>query len=417
MAEHKIDDLKSSQNSYVFGTKLASVQDFRMDRRRKFELGELIQVAVCAVLSGADNWNEIESFARAKEAWLKRFFRLESGLPSHDTFRRVFSLLKPEALDRIFETWVLERVDLTSRQQIAIDGKSLRGSRDHKTDPVHIVSAFLPGASLVLGQERVPKKQNELEAIYRLLNRLPVSGHTITIDALGCQMSVVAGILAHKADYLLALKRNQPATYDEVFQAFLKLMPTPKKACDFDDRFDESHGRVVRRTTRVLRNLRWIKTKDRWQDLKSLIEVESVRRIKSTGEVGREKRYFISSLQVTAKEFQEMIRGHWGIENRLHWVLDVSFKEDQSRIRFKNAAENFSLLRRLSLNLIRSQSAPSAGVLSNRRRAGWDENFLESLLLPKPVVIAPPPETRKPFDVSELFLSPASYRAWSESIR
>ncbi len=372
-------------------------------------------MAVCAVLSGADNWNEIESFARAKEAWFRKFLKLEGGVPSHDTFRRVFSELAPQELEQIFEVWVMAQVNFKVRQQIAVDGKALRGSHDGKTDPVHIVSAFLPTSDLVLAQERVPKKKNELEAIYRLLSRLPVAGHTITIDALGCQVSVVDSILTAKANYLLALKRNQLATYEEAVAAFLKLPPQTGRTWDLDDRFDNSHGRIVRRTTRVIRNLRWFKEKERWPALSSLIQVESIRQIKGSGTIAHESRFFISNLKTTAHEFQKMIRCHWGIENKLHWALDVSFKEDQSRIRFKNSAENFSLLRRLSLNLIRSQADAPSGILSTRRRAGWDEKFLEGLVLqqtPEPIATEP---LKMPLKISDLFLSPASYKEWSES--
>ena len=416
VSQYKKDDFKSSQNSYVFGTSLSKVQDFRINRRMKFDLTEVIQVAVCAVLSGADNWNEIECFARAKELWFKKFLKLKSGIPSHDTFRRVFSELAPQELEQIFEVWVMAQVNFNMHQQIAIDGKSLRGSHDGKTDPVHIVSAFLPDSNLVLAQERVPKKQKELEAIYRLLNRLPVAGHPITIDALGCQANVVASIVAAKAKYLLALNRNQIATYDEASAVFLKLPPQTGRAWDIEDKFDESHGRTVRRTTRVIRNLRWFKAKERWPDLGSLIQVESIRKIRRTNIVAHERRFFISNLKATATEFQKMIRCHWGVENNLHWALDVSFKEDQSRIRFKNSAENFSLLRRLSLNLIRIQADASSGILSARRRAGWDEKFLEDLVLRWMPTHLTTESLMGSLKVSDLFLSPASYKEWSESI-
>lgn len=368
-------------------------------------------IAICAVISGADGWNDVECFGRAKQKWLQKFLKLTNGIPSHDTFRRVFSVMPSENLEIGFSKWIKTLYPRTGGDVIAIDGKTLRRSLVNGAAATHIVSAWSAKHNAILAQEKVANKAGELTAIPILLKRLCIDGDTITIDALGCQTEIASTILKSEANYVLSLKANQPTTYLAV-KTYFETKIKDKAGIvgrNFYDSFDSK--RRVRRIVWVVRGLSFMKTRDKWPGLKSVIAVESCRFNKNS--VAREVRFFISSLNVSAKEFGQIIRSHWGIENHLHWSLDVSFREDDSRLRYKNSAQNFSVLRRIALNLIR-QHQVSRGIMSRRRRAGWDESFLEEILnkmSPRSTTV------ERSFVFADLFLSPASYKEWSESIQ
>ena len=400
-----------SQNSYVFETFFRNLPDTRLHRRRKHDLQEVLAITICAVVSGADGWNDVESYGRAKESWLRQILRLENGVPSHDTFRRIFSLMAPWELERCFDAWIKATFPGQDGDVIAIDGKTLRRSHSGEQPPVHIVSAWSTKYNAVLAQEKVANKAGELTAIPLLLDRLPIHGNTITIDALGCQTEIAAQILKAGANYVLSLKANQPTIFTAAKTYFeAKLRDAPARAeRNFDDSYDKT--RRVRRIVWVVRGLSFLETRDKWPGLESVVVVESTRM--DMGPLVKEVRFFISSLNVSAKEFGRIIRSHWGIENKLHWSLDVSFREDESRLRYKNSAQNFSVLRRIALNLIRQHQA-SRGIMARRRRAGWDDDFLDDVLRG----ISPPPRPKQcELSFSDFFLSPAKYKEWSESTR
>ncbi len=373
----------------------------------------MLAIAVCAVISGAEGWNDVESYGQAKAVWLKQFLKLENGIPSHDTFRRIFSIMAPEELERCFHAWIRVIYPNDGDDVIALDGKTLRRSFGGEQSAIHIVSAWSTKYRAVLAQEKVADKAGELSAIPVLLNRLSLRGDTVTIDALGCQTEIAAQILKAGGNYVLSLKANQPTIFTAAksyFEANLK-DTCGRCARNFDDSYDKH--RQTRRIVWVVRGLSFLETRDKWPGLESIVIIESVRCHKNR-RMTKEIRFFISSLKVSANEFGRIIRSHWGIENHLHWSLDVSFREDESRLRYKNSAQNFSILRRIALNLIRQQHQSSRGIMARRRRAGWDDEFLGDVLrgISKP----PPPKLHLPA-FSDLFLSPTNYKEWSESIR
>ena len=343
-----------------------------------------MRVAVAAVLAGAENFTEIAQFAKTREVELRALFDLKGSVPSHDTFRRVLSLMSVRDLEAALSALVSSQVDLDQFRHIAIDGKTICASGDQRRKPAHVVSAYLPEAGITILQERVASKSFELEALYRIVERLPrMPKRIITIDALGCQVELVRAIVNAGHDYVLSLKRNQIKTFRKVEKAFSIYPWRPRRSDDVFDDWDESHGRLVRRTTRAIRKFKFVERK-KWPKLQTILSVNSIRTMRSTGAMANEDRYFISSLgrEKTAEEFAKLIRGHWGIENKLHWVLDVAYGEDRSRLRCEKAAENFSSLRKLSLNLIRThpdESVRAMSIASIRKRAAWDPEFLRLL--------------------------------------
>jgi predicted transposase YbfD/YdcC len=358
-------------------------------------LGDLFAIAIVAVICGADSWVDVAMFAQSKRSWLGTFLDLEHGIPSHDTFGRVFARIDPEAFERCFSRWmasVKAQHATEGTRLIAIDGKSIRRSFEHawdKSGMVHLVSAFAEHNRMVFAQVATDSKANEIEAIPRLLELLDLGeGDVVTIDALGCQKQIAEQIAVKQdADYVLAVKGNQPTLHEKLKhlldEAVLENFAGIKH--DFIETVDGDHGRIETRRLWVTDQVQHLGEAilTQWPALSSVAMVECVRELQSGATTQRsvERRYFISSLQnPTAAMMSNCIRGHWSIENRLHWQLDVSFGEDQRRIRKNHGAENFSRLCRMSLNLLKSDKTLKVGIKAKRLRAGWDEPYLLRLL-------------------------------------
>ena len=353
----------------------AELTDPRVERTREHLLEEILLIAIAAVLSGASGWNEIEDYGKAKREWLSTFLRLPAGIPSHDTFNRVFSALDPEELEKGFVGWVASIAQLTAGEVVAIDGKALRGTRQAGKTLVHLVSAWANQNNLVLAQRRVDDKSNEITAIPKLLQMLELSGTVVTIDAMGCQRTIAQKIVDQKADYILAVKENQGHLLEEIQDSF-RMLAVDAVA----EEVDGGHGRVERRTCSVIVDLSLLEKASHWPSLQGMVRIEAERFHKATGTTERETRYYITSLPPQAAQLNRAIRQHWGIENKLHWVLDVAFGEDLSRKRQGHAAQNFSLLNRIALNLLRQDKTCKLGIHGKRLKAGWDNHYLLKLL-------------------------------------
>ena len=355
-------------------------------RNAVHKLHDILVVAVCAVICGADGWVAVETFGNSKVPWLKTFLDLPGGVPSHDTFGRVFAALDPDAFERCFVAWVDGVAAASGGRLIAIDGKAIRRSFERGWDRsgmAHLVSAYVDANRLVFGQVAVADKRNEVEAIPRLLGLLDVGGATVTIDAAGCQADVARRIVDAGGDYVLAVKGNQPALYAKakmlLDEAILQGMEGVSHG--FDEEVDAGHGRVETRRVWVTDEVRWLgDLGERWAGLASVAAVERRREVMA-GPTTVERHYYISSLAGTdARRVAEAVRGHWAVENKLHWQLDVSFREDERRIRKGHGAENYSRLCRLALNLLKRDQSVRAGVQNKRTKAGWDEHYLLRLL-------------------------------------
>ena len=354
----------------------SSLTDPRVERTREHRLDDILFIAIASVICGAEGWNDMEEFGKSKQEWLKSFLELPGGIPSHDTFNRVFSALDPEELEGCFLEWTRSVADLCGHEVIAIDGKSICGSRDAGNKRiVHMVSAWAEQNHIVLGQVKVDEKSNEITAIPRLLDLLVLKGCIVTIDAMGCQKDIATKIIDKEANYLLALKGNQGNLLEQVEDSFRFLPVT-----DFNEQIDAGHGRIETRRCFLISDLSMIEAKQEWTCLNCLVKIESQRYIKSTGKTETQTRFYISSLPPNAKLINRSTRAHWGIENSLHWVLDVGFNEDASRKRTGFAAQNYSLLNRIALNLLKNDKTTKVGVRGKRLKAGWDNNFLIKII-------------------------------------
>lgn len=350
------------------------------------QLHDILIIALCAVICGANGWVEVEVFANAKIAWFSTFLDLKHGIPSHDTFGRVFACLNPDAFERCFVAWTRAVAQTAEGRLIAIDGKSIRRSFRHawdKSGMAHLVSAFVDANHLVFSQVAVEDKSNEIDAIPRLLGLLDLEGATVTIDALGCQKEVARQIIEAGGDYVLAVKENQPALYAKVSklldEAILEGFEGLSHASH--ESSDDNHGRVETRRVWVTDEIDHLgSVQQEWAGLSSVAVVESTRQVLA-GKTSTERRYFISSLKgVDARQMATAVRGHWAVENKLHWQLDVSFREDERRIRKNHGPENFSRLCRIALNLLKQDRSIKIGVHGKRLKAGWDEPYLLRLL-------------------------------------
>ena len=345
-------------------------------------LVDIIVIAICAVICGADNWCDIQDFAKQKEKWLKSFLSLPNGVPSHDTFRRVFSILSPKAFRHHFADWIKSVKQVSHGEIVSIDGKTLRRSYDKGSNKaaIHMVSAWASANSVVLGQQKVNDKSNEITAIPELLKLLELKGCIVTIDAMGTQKDIARDIIDAKADYVLALKANQPRLYEKVESFFQQAVENGKpisQALDFYEQKDHGHGRDEHRRYYAYGGLDWLKEKKEWKGIKSIGMVEADRL--ADGKMTTQRRYYISSLEAKAKDIGLAIRGHWGIENSLHWVLDIAFREDECRKRAGYSGENFSVLRHIALSALRSE-ASKRSIKGKRLRAGWNKDYLEKVI-------------------------------------
>jgi predicted transposase YbfD/YdcC len=366
----------------------AGLTDPRVDRTRVHRLGDLVTIALCAILCGANDWVAVETFGRTKEAWLRTFLALPGGIPSHDTFGRVFARLDPAEFQQCFVAWVQALVGAVTGQVVAVDGKTLRRSADraHGRGAVHLVSAWATATRLVLGQEATAAKSNEITAIPRLLRLLDLAGCVVTIDAMGCQTAIAAQIHAQGADYVLALKGNQPTLLRTVVAAFAAPEPAGPEPWgpaeqDTAQTLDKGHGRLERRRYRALSDpdlLACLDPQAAWPGLRSVVQVQAVRRAGAQRTV--EARYYLTSLPPDAAALGQAIRQHWGVENDLHWVLDVHFREDASLVRNGDGAQNFAVLRHLALNLLRQEPTHRGSLATKRFRAALDDTYLGRLL-------------------------------------
>ena len=348
-------------------------------------LNELLLVALGGVTSGADDWVSVVKWARLKVDWLRRFLPFDNGIASHDTFSRVFSLLEAKGFEANFIGWMQQLCPTLAGQVIPMDGKSLRGSHDAGTNMTHLVSAWHSGAGLVLGQVRTAAKSNEITAIPQLLDALDVKGATITIDAMGCQHEIVKKIVDKQAHYIVAVKNNQPTLASAVESLFEATdAGVHEGRLQQDITLDKDHGRLETRRCVVAHDLSFIDQQAQaWPGLKSVVMIESKREFingRDKGKSSTEWRYYISSLQLEAAEFNRQVRAHWAIENSCHWVMDMTFAEDDCRIRVGDGAQNFAILRRIALNLIKQEKSTKTSFNIKRLQAGWSTDYLETLL-------------------------------------
>jgi predicted transposase YbfD/YdcC len=359
----------------------AHIQDPRLERTKLHLLEDILALTICAVVCGADTFVAVEQFGRAKHDWLKGLLRLSNGIPSHDTIGDVLARIDPQAFEQGFLDWVRGVAELSKGEVVAIDGKHLRRSYDRHSNKaaIKMVGAWAAENHLVLGQVKIDDNANEISTIPKLLAVLDVTGCIVTIDAAGCQRAIAEQIRDQGADYVLSLKDNQEGLHDEVATLFQRLAGRDYRGCDKHQTLDGEHGRIEQRRGYALEIAdRGLVDTDGWADLRSVLLVESER---SLGEkTTREQRLFISSLGADAQRLMEAVRCHWHIENQMHWVLDVAFSEDASRIRKDHAPENMATVRRMALNLLRQEKSLKVGVANKRLRAGWDEAYLRKIM-------------------------------------
>lgn len=359
----------------------APLEDPRIPGLITYPLDELLLTTLCAVLCGCKDWDEISYWGTCHIEWLKKLLPFTNGVPSAQTFNRVFSAIDSKVFNILFEKWVNSFQSNCLQNHVAIDGKTVRGSKQRQdgSGAIHIVSAFATGSGLVIGQQKVNDKSNEITAIPELLKRLALEGSVVTIDAMGTQKAIVSEMHSKKADYLLALKENHKELYEDV-ELFFK---SNDKNVVWDDAVDTDagHGRIEVRSCTVTREVDWLKERHPgWKGLSSIAKVESLRTNKKSGDESKEVRYYISSLSRKASEVAKLVRDHWGIENSLHWCLDVNFKEDSCRTRTDHGAVNLATIRKIAFNLLKLNK----GKCSMKRTmltACWNLNFLSSLLL------------------------------------
>ena len=367
-----------------FQDHFASLTDPRSSHapNQRHQLIDILVIAICAVICGADGWEDIAEYGKAQAEWFAQLLELPHGIPSHDTFRRVLSRLDPEELTQCFMSWAGALSDVSGGDIVSIDGKTLRHSFDWATSKaaIHMVSAWANANRLVLGQLKVDDKSNEITAIPKLIEMLELAGATVTIDAMGCQKDIAQAITDQGADYVLALKKNHQTLYGNV-----TLFLDDAQATAFVDvphayheTVDGDHGRIETRRYWITSDIEWLGAKASWADLHSIGMVESRREVGDGVEI--ERRYFLTSLPCDGVRFAHAVRQHWGVENSLHWVLDVSFNEDACRIRKDQGAQTFSVLRHIALNLLRRESRHKRGVKARRKRAGWDRDYLLQVL-------------------------------------
>lgn len=360
----------------------AGLEDPRIERQKRHKLGDILVIAVCAVLCGAESFPAIEDFGRVRYAWLKQFLELPNGIPSHDTFNRVLRLLDPVQFQACFLSWMQAVAEETQGEVVAIDGKTLRRSFDKSSTKraIHMVSAWATENGVVLGQCKVDDKSNEITAIPELLKLLALKGCIVTIDALGCQRAIAQQLVEDQADYVLALKENQPTLHQAVEQ-FLVTGPEAdahRTQCEYYDHHERGHGRTESRGYWITDGLPELGVGQPWPGLRSIGMVEATRTL--AGQRTVEQRFYLTSLAADAQVFARAVRNHWGIENGLHWTLDVTFREDQSRLRKGHGPENFAVLRHIALNLLRQE--PSQKSLPRKRLAcALDPDYLLKVLL------------------------------------
>lgn len=358
------------------------VEDPRIERSKAHLLIDILTIAILAIICGADGWVGMESYGNAKASWLRTFLELPNGIPSHDTFSRVFARLEPEQLQTAFLSWVRSVSQITEGEVIAIDGKRVRRSYDEGKNQgaIHMVSAWASQNRIVLGQVKVDNKSNEITAIPALLKVLDLEGCIVTIDAMGTQRAIAQQIVTQEGDYVLALKGNQGGLYEDVQQLFNWAHKQSFEGIDHDfyETIDANHGRIEKRRCWSLGQVEGLINSQQWAKLTSVAMVEAIR--EESGQTSRAIRFYISSLQPKAQQLAEAIRSHWSVENPLHWVLDVAFNEDDCRIRTGHAPENLVILRHLAVSALNQEKTAKLGIKNKRLRAGWDNDYLLKVL-------------------------------------
>ena len=362
------------------------LEDPRIERSKRHGLLDIITIAICAVICGADSWVYVEMFGKSKEDWFRSFLDLPNGIPSHDTFGDVFSRLNPDRFQECFMEWSQAVADLLPGEVVAIDGKTVRRSHDKRAgqQAIHLVSAWAAANTLTLGQVKTDQKSNEITAIPRLLELLELNGCIVTIDAMGCQKEIAQRILDRGADCLLAVKENQGRLYQDVRDLFdgAEELGWDGVPYDYATTLNKGHGRIERRECWAISDpscLGYLSTGGDWPGLRSVVKV--VGRRETDKGITVQPRYYISSLDVSAERLLEAVRAHWSIENSLHWSLDVTFREDQSRVRKDHGPQNMATLRQISHNLLKRETSLKVGIQGKRLQAGWREDYLLKVLL------------------------------------
>ena len=367
----------------------AVLDDPRYPRKVEHRLVDVLVIAVCAVVAEAETFEDIALYGRCKEDWLRRFLELPGGVPSHDTFRRVLMLIDPDAFERCFLTWVREAFragadgETNGFEQVAVDGKTVRHSFDRRRgrSPLHLVSAYATGCGLVLAQRAVDDKGGEAAALPALLDGLHLDGCLVSLDALSCRRDVAGHIVSRGADYLLALKGNQGKVHDEVRDWFAEhAFDRGGDLRPCFDAFDDAHGRLVRRRVFACVDAGRFATLRDWPGVATVLATETIRGVTGTGVVTAEIRYYLSSSTAPPEVLAQAIRRHWAIENGQHWVLDVGFGEDRSRVRERTAARNLAVLRRIALDLLRADTSTKASLKGKRKTAAWNDAYMTKLL-------------------------------------
>lgn len=362
-------------------TKLASifsqVKDPRRDLLKLHKLNDILLISTLAVICGADTWKDIETFAISKEEFLQTFLELPNGIPKLDTYRRVLAAIDSQCFENCFVEWVNSFTTLNDKEVVAIDGKTIRGAKSNGgKSPIHMVSAWASEQNIVLGQVKTHEKSNEITAIPELLEILSLENTVVTIDAMGCQKEIAAAIIKKEADYILAVKGNQKKLYQNIQDEFIfgKNIITSTSQ-------DLDHGRIETRVCSIITDFQFINPLNMWKNLVTVVKIESTREFKNSNKPKETAtRYYISSLKDSAKSFQRAIRSHWGVENKLHWTLDVAFSEDASRKRIGNSAQNFSMITKIALNLLKNEKTVKQGVKGKRFKAALDNQYLIRVL-------------------------------------
>ena len=362
---------------------LGDISDYRKNTpNKRHELIDVLVIALCGMISGADDWVSIETYGKTKEDWFSQFLSLPHGIPSHDTFNRIFSRINSEQLMTCFLAWIKSVCPVMGREVVAIDGKTLRRSHDKNNAKaaIHMISAWATDRHLVLGQLKTAEKSNEITAIPELIESLITEGCLFTLDAMGCQKAIATKIIASDGDYLIAVKGNQALLADAIKATFeeKKNKPYLCPPIDFDETQEINRDRYEIRRCWVTSSLSKLTMADDWDGLTTIAKIESERTL--NGRTSIEHRYYICSCEANAAEINQAVRSHWGVENSLHWVLDMAFREDECRVRKKFGAENLARLRHMALNLLKQDKTAKIGIKNKRLKAGWDNDYLLHLL-------------------------------------
>jgi predicted transposase YbfD/YdcC len=375
----KVDQANGNFRDLSIVTHFARLKDPRRAHRRLHHLQDIVVIALCAVIANADDWQQVEAFGRNRLDWLKRFLVLPNGIPSHDTFERVFDRISPRVFQICFRDWAQAVSSALGIKQVAIDGKTLRGSRSAKLKALHLVSAWATAQHLSLGQVATDDKSNEITAIPQLLELLDLHGALVTIDAMGCQKEIARKIVDQGGDYALTVKANQEHLFEDIHQLFAKAIDNDYAGLKHDthEQRDQGHGREEYRCCTVLETTQGIRHVNEWANLTVVGMCISERT--SDGKTSGDVRYFIGSKRASARHYAQALRNHWSIENNLHWQLDVTFAEDQNRVTRRHGAENLALLRRLTLSLLKIHPAKMS-MAKKRYVASLDCDFLEEIL-------------------------------------